>query len=430
MFGDLSLPQAYSVAFVIASLMLILFSNYQGRELLFRDKELLDDLNTAFVLSAKIFGCTVLLLFLTKTSAVFSRRWIVTWFVMSIGFFWMARVGFQALLRYLRAKGLDSRRVAIIGSVASLPKLSERLQLLQRSGYDIGAVFCIDADENVIYQDDFMGLVLPPSEMESWLEHHHVHQIWISMPFREESLLREVLDRIHNTVADVIYMPDMFGYQLINHSIREVAGLPAINLSASPMEGMSTWVKFLEDKVLAAIILFLISPLLVAISVGVKLSSPGPVFYRQVRKTWYGSDFHMLKFRSMPVDAESQSGAVWAQAGENRATKFGSFLRRTSLDELPQFWNVLKGDMSIVGPRPERPVFVDQFKDEIPGYMQKHLVKAGITGWAQINGWRGSTDLGKRIEHDIYYIEHWSLWFDLKIIFLTVFKGMINKNAY
>ena len=132
----------------------------------------------------------------------------------------------------------------------------------------------------------------------------------------------------------------------------------------------------------------------------------------------------------MPVNVETNSGAVWAKAGENRATPFGAFLRKTSLDELPQFWNVLKGDMSIVGPRPERPVFVEKFKDEIPGYMQKHKVKAGITGWAQIHGWRGDTDLTKRIEHDLHYIENWSLWLDIKIIFMTIFKGFINKNAY
>jgi putative colanic acid biosynthesis UDP-glucose lipid carrier transferase len=146
--------------------------------------------------------------------------------------------------------------------------------------------------------------------------------------------------------------------------------------------------------------------------------------------SWNNKTFWMLKFRSMPVDAEQASGAVWARSGESRATRVGSFLRRTSLDELPQFINVLRGDMSIVGPRPERPVFVERFKHEIPAYMKKHMVKAGITGWAQVNGWRGSTDLAKRIECDLYYITHWSLWFDLKIIVATLFKGFVHKNAY
>ena len=163
---------------------------------------------------------------------------------------------------------------------------------------------------------------------------------------------------------------------------------------------------------------------------GVKLSSSGPVFYRQRRVTWNGAQFDMLKFRSMPVDAESASGPVWARAGDARATPFGSFLRRWSLDELPQFFNVLKGDMSIVGPRPERPEFIDRFRDQIPGYMQKHLVKAGITGWAQVNDLRGNTDLAKRIEFDLYYIDNWSLWFDLRIIMQTLGQVVKSRNAY
>jgi putative colanic acid biosynthesis UDP-glucose lipid carrier transferase len=166
------------------------------------------------------------------------------------------------------------------------------------------------------------------------------------------------------------------------------------------------------------------------IAVGVKLSSPGPVFYRQERIGWNGKPFGMLKFRSMPVDAEEESGPRWASADDHRPTRFGSLLRRTSLDELPQFINVLKGEMSIVGPRPERPVFVHKFKDEVPDYMKKHLVKAGITGWAQVNGWRGNTDLSKRIEYDLYYIENWSLWLDIKIILMTLLPANIQKNAY
>jgi len=168
---------------------------------------------------------------------------------------------------------------------------------------------------------------------------------------------------------------------------------------------------------------------MVFLAIGVKLSSPGSVFYRQERVGWNGKTFMMFKFRSMPENVEG-AGVQWGGAKHKHVTPFGAFIRKTSLDELPQFINVLKGDMSIVGPRPERPMFVEKFKDEIPDYMKKHLVKAGITGWAQINGWRGDTDLTKRIEHDLYYIENWSVWFDLRIILLTVFKGFINKNAY
>jgi len=162
----------------------------------------------------------------------------------------------------------------------------------------------------------------------------------------------------------------------------------------------------------------------------IKLLSPGPIFYKQERIGWNNEVFNIIKFRTLPIDAEHQSGPVWAQKGEQRATPIGNILRKSSLDELPQFFNVIKGNMSIVGPRPERPHFVEQFKDEIPGYMKKHMVKAGITGWAQVNGWRGNTDLHKRIEYDLYYIENWSLWLDIKIIVLTVFSGFMHKNAY
>jgi len=189
------------------------------------------------------------------------------------------------------------------------------------------------------------------------------------------------------------------------------------------------FLKRTEDIVLSIIILTLISPIMLIVAIGVKVTSPGPIFYRQTRVTLNNKNFGMLKFRSMPTDTE-KNGVQWGASKSKTNTKFSQFIRASSLDELPQFLNVLKGDMSIVGPRPERDIFIDKFAQEIPNYMDKHEVKAGITGWAQINGWRGDTSLEKRIEFDLYYINNWTLWFDIKIIFLTIFKGFINKNAY
>jgi exopolysaccharide biosynthesis polyprenyl glycosylphosphotransferase len=188
--------------------------------------------------------------------------------------------------------------------------------------------------------------------------------------------------------------------------------------------------KALEDYLLGGAAVVLLSPVLCAIAVGIKLTSPGPVLYRQERVTWNGRRFTMLKFRSMPVGSESASGPVWSRQADPRATRLGALLRRYSLDELPQFFNVLHGDMSLVGPRPERPEFVAQFRQEIPGYMQKHMVKAGITGWAQVNDLRGSSDLGKRIQYDLYYIDNWSLWFDLRILARTVWHVFRSRNAH
>jgi putative colanic acid biosynthesis UDP-glucose lipid carrier transferase len=226
-------------------------------------------------------------------------------------------------------------------------------------------------------------------------------------------------------------VPDMSSLRMLNQSVSQIDGIPIINMSVSPMQRGNLLAKWLEDKVLSILILLLISPLMLIISLAVALTSPGPVFYTQERISWNGKRFKMLKFRTLHLDADTQNGApVWGNARSKKTTPIGAFLRKTSLDELPQFINVLKGDMSIVGPRPERTVFVDQFKHEIDCYMKKHLVKAGITGWAQINGWRGDTCIKTRVDYDLYYIEHWSLWFDPKIILLTLRKGFIHSNAY
>ena len=196
------------------------------------------------------------------------------------------------------------------------------------------------------------------------------------------------------------------------------------------MVGFSYFIKRCEDICLSLIILLMLSPVMFFIAMMIKITSRGPVFYKQVRMTSGCKSFNMLKFRSMPVTVEAETGPVWAKSTDQRATKIGGFLRKYSLDELPQFLNVLKGDMSIVGPRPERPVFIEDFKHKIPRYMKKHMMKAGITGLAQISGFRGNTDLSIRVEKDLEYIDNWTLWLDLKIIFITCFKVFSDKNAY
>lgn len=251
----------------------------------------------------------------------------------------------------------------------------------------------------------------------------------VALPVSANRAISYVLDRMDERVLTVKFVPDLLGRQLINHRMEDCAGVPLVTLRESPLHGHAWILKAIEDRIIAGAILLMISPLMLFLAIGVKLSSPGPVLYRQVRVGLDGKEFEMLKFRSMPVDMEKNKSVQWGNAQSKTTTRFGRFIRQTSLDELPQFINVLRGDMSIVGPRPERPMFVEKFKGEIAGYMHKHLVKAGITGWAQINGWRGDTDLVKRIEYDLYYINHWSLAFDLRIIFLTIFKGFIHSEA-
>jgi putative colanic acid biosynthesis UDP-glucose lipid carrier transferase len=335
------------------------------------------------------------------------------------------------LLRLMRSHGWNERRIIIIGAGELGVKLAETVQQAMWTGFRVIAFFDDAADQKPS-QIAGIPVLQTPSDLGVYVveEKKLIDELWLALPLRAENRVKEILYQLRHDTMTTRFVLDIFGMNLLNHSVTELAGFPILNIRRTPMAGINRLIKAIEDRVLASLILLLISPLLVVIALIIKLTSKGPVFYRQKRVSWNGKEFDMLKFRSMPVDAESSTGPVWAKQGEARATKVGALLRKTSLDELPQFINVLMGDMSIVGPRPERRVFVEEFKDIIPGYMQKHLVKAGITGWAQVNGWRGNTSLEKRIEYDLYYIENWSLAFDLKIIFQTFFQGFINKNAY
>jgi len=225
-------------------------------------------------------------------------------------------------------------------------------------------------------------------------------------------------------------IPDLMRFTKFAAGVDVINGTPVINIHESPLAGIGSILKRLLDigGAIAGLVVF--GPIMLLLSILVPLSSRGPVFYYQERMGLDGRTFNVIKFRSMPVNAEQSTGAIWASKGDNRSTWLGNFMRKTSLDETPQLFNILIGDMSLVGPRPERPVFVDEFRKTVPGYYLRHKVKAGLTGWAQVNGWRGDTSIQKRIECDLYYIQNWSLWFDIRIIFLTVFKGFINKNAY
>jgi Undecaprenyl-phosphate glucose phosphotransferase len=230
-------------------------------------------------------------------------------------------------------------------------------------------------------------------------------------------------------VIDVKVVPDLLQFIALRARLEDLDGLPIINVNDVPLHGFNSWVKRAIDVAVSAVALVLLALPLAIIAALVRLNSPGAILYRQERMGLDGRAFKVYKFRSMYEGAEDGTGPVWARDDDPRATAIGRWLRRFDLDELPQFWNVLKGDMSIVGPRPERPYFVEQFKHRIPQYMLRHKVKAGITGWAQVNGWRGNTSLEKRIEYDLYYIENWSVTLDLKIMWLTLFRGLFQRGV-
>jgi Undecaprenyl-phosphate glucose phosphotransferase len=252
----------------------------------------------------------------------------------------------------------------------------------------------------------------------------------VTLPHAESARLADILEKIGDDPVTIHFVPDVAGLASLRGGIETFEGIPFIHLRESPLYGWNRLLKRAFDLVLGTLVLLLVSPLMVVVALLVKFTSPGPVLFWQERMGLDGRSFAMLKFRTMRVDAESQTGPVWTRPEDPRRTAVGTFLRRWSLDELPQLFNVLRGEMSLVGPRPERPELVQEFRPRIPGYMLRHKVKAGMTGWAQINGWRGDTSLERRIQCDLYYIERWSLGFDLKIMILTMWRGFFSDNAY
>jgi putative colanic acid biosysnthesis UDP-glucose lipid carrier transferase len=368
-------------------------------------------------------------IFATKMGDAFSRIWVSAWLGGGFLATAMLRVSVRLVLRSLRRHGRNLRHIAIVGAGALGRTIAERLQDAPWAGFNVVGFY---DDDTTKHGAEIAGaqVVGSADRLANDVTSGRIDQVWIALPLRADRRLRELLVALQAAPVEVCFVPDIYNFTLLHHSVSEIAGLAVINLTDSPLHGVHAVVKTLEDMLFASVLLVLASPLMGVIALGIKRSSPGPVFYRQERVTWNGASFRMLKFRTMPADAEAGSGPVWANRAESRATPFGAFLRRWSLDELPQLINVLRGEMSIVGPRPERPEFVARFTQEIPRYMQKHLVKAGITGWAQVNDFRGNTDLHQRIQYDLYYIENWSVWFDLRIIALTLVHILRSRNAY
>jgi len=416
---------AYFQAILIAGLLSVFVFQSMNLYKPWRGVFLLSEIHVIFFAWAVLFLLLTLIAVVTKTSSDYSRGWFILWFCSGLSLSILSRLILRSLLRHFRQKGFNQRHIIVVCHNKFGLGVVERLNQEKWYGLHVQGVF--SDNSSLTDQTNYLGTL---KEISHYVEKNKIDQVWIAMPLSEEEKVIDILNHLRYSTADIRYLPDIFGFNLLNHSFTEIAGFPVIDLSSSPMQGSNIFIKRLEDITISILILLLISPLFLIICVLIKIFSPGPIFYKQERIGWNNEVFNIIKFRTLPINAEHQSGPVWAQKGEQRATPIGNILRKSSLDELPQFFNVIKGNMSIVGPRPERPHFVEQFKDEIPGYMKKHMVKAGITGWAQVNGWRGNTDLHKRIEYDLYYIENWSLWLDIKIIVLTVFSGFMHKNAY
>jgi len=343
----------------------------------------------------------------------------------------VALVAFRLVLRNvlcgLRARGFNLRHVLAVGEGPALESMLVRLEMFPELGLRVAGVATQDGATRLICGKPVLGSF---DDVADLLRSTQADEVLIALPPSQSQQIDRLLDLLKDETLDIRMVPDVHRYVTLGCETEDFDGVPVVRINDAPMSGLGAISKRVTDIALSAVGLLLLAPLLVLIGALVKATSHGSVLYAQERMGLDGRSFSMLKFRSMRSDAESETGAVWARAKDDRRTAFGTFLRKTSLDELPQLWNVLCGDMSLVGPRPERPVFVHRFRKEIPHYMLRHKVRAGITGWAQINGWRGDTSLDRRVECDLFYIRNWSYGLDLKILVLTLWKGFIHKNAY
>ncbi len=355
----------------------------------------------------------------------YSRVVIVYFWALSIVVLSLWRATFREGLRLLRRRGLNRRRALVVGGGDPVAEIVGALR--RRPDVGVQIVGLVGERPEGPPPVPWLGKL---EELRAVLDREPVDLVFVALPQAEYGRLPTVLAEIGDDPVTINLVPDVYGLATLRGGVEEFEGVPLIHLRESPLHGWNRVLKRATDLVLGGAGLVLAAPLMLVIAAAVRATSPGPVLLRQERMGLDGRAFRMLKFRTMRADAEAETGPVWATPDDPRRTRLGAWLRRLSLDELPQLVNVLRGEMSLVGPRPERPVFVEEFRRRFPGYMLRHKVKAGMTGWAQVNGWRGNTSLEKRLEYDLYYIERWSLAFDLKILLLTLWRGFAGKNAY
>ncbi len=340
----------------------------------------------------------------------------------------VVRLGFRAFFNEMRRRGYNLKTILVVGAGELGQRVVETIHQHRELGFVVMGLLTRKAEKvgTTIKHVPVLGVI---SQLGEVLDTHKVDQVILALPLEDQPLLKDLMESLALRTVDVKLVPDLFSYVTLRGGLEEFGGLPIISLQGAPLEGWNLIAKRIFDIACSSVALLVLSPVMLLLAVIIKLTSRGPVFYRQERMGMDGHLFTMLKFRSMRIDAEAE-GAAFAAQNDPRRTLLGSFLRKYSLDELPQFLNVLFGDMSLVGPRPERPVFIEEFKRQIPRYHLRHMVKAGITGWAQVNGLRGNTSIKDRIDYDLYYIENWSLLFDIKILVRTAFGGFLSKNAY
>jgi Undecaprenyl-phosphate glucose phosphotransferase len=358
---------------------------------------------------------------------LYSRATLLIFLLCAIVFVTAGRVLVRALVERRHRDGRNLDRVLIAGNGELARAVVERIRNHRELGFTI-AGYLRNGDDAQLADLECLGAI---DDAERVIETQRIDHIFVALPHASSAAMMALLDRLVRSVVAIHVVPDLLQFMVLRSRVEDIDGLPTINLSETPLEeGWSRFGKRGFDLLVALSAMLLLSPVMLAVAIAIWVEDRGPIFYRQVRMGLDGKPFDILKFRSMRVGAEQATGAKWAERDDPRRTRVGRFIRETSLDELPQLFNVVAGDMSVVGPRPERPQFVEQFRAEFPHYMLRHKVRAGMTGWAQVHGWRGNTSIRMRIEHDLYYIENWSLMLDLKICFMTVIHGLRHENAY
>ena len=363
------------------------------------------------------------------TGAYEVSNWVwVLFLILNVVFTYASREAVREMLERRWKAGIGLKRILIAGAGDLGRMVADRILQHREFGYQvIGFIDDRAGGDHIGYRG--LPLLGQLSEVSDIAQREKIDHLYVALPLDEHSKLLDLIEVTSRECIDVKVVPDLLQFIALRARLEDLDGLPIINVNDVPLQGLNAWVKRTIDIGLSALALALLAIPFGIIAALVKWSSQGRIFYAQERMGLDGRAFTVYKFRSMHHDAEETTGPIWSPDNDPRTTAVGRWLRRFDLDELPQFWNVLRGDMSIVGPRPERPFFVEQFKHRIPQYMLRHKVKAGITGWAQVNGWRGNTSLEKRIEYDLYYIENWSVTLDLKIMWLTLVRGLFQRYA-
>lgn len=382
------------------------------------------------IIKANTVGLFAIMVFMYATKlSDFSRGMVVLFYGINIIAEILMRRNVRHTLRYFRKKGYNMKHILLVGYSRAAESYVDKILVNPEWGYEI----CGILDDRIPKGTAYKGIKVV-GEIENLsviLEENKLDEIGITLALEDYDFLEDIVNICEKSGVHTKFIPDYNRVIPSSPYLEDLGGLAVVNIRRVPLTNTANMlIKRIMDMLGAVIAIILFSPFMVIAAIGIKLTSKGPLIFKQERVGLHNRPFKMYKFRTMEVQKEEEEKKGWTKKNDPRVTKIGKILRKTSIDEMPQFFNVLKGDMSLVGPRPERPLFVEKFREEIPRYMIKHQVRPGLTGWAQVNGYRGDTSIRKRIEFDLYYIENWTFGFDLKILFLTFFKGFINKNAY